>query len=90
MPWITPSEYYSGGYWISCACSQITQMSEFEDNALIYIPSEDAWYPTSLCLWTDAMAIGGQVGISALYVGLEELFVHKLNVTAPKIENYVE
>ena len=65
-------------------------MSEFEDNALIYIPSEDAWYPTSLCLWTDAMAIGGQVGISALYVGLEELSVHKLNVTAPKIENYVE
>jgi hypothetical protein len=54
----------------------------FEDEALIYLPSEDGreWYKVSQCVWSCAARLRGRVSINDEYERLETLFVELLGV----------
>ncbi|KAK1676481.1 hypothetical protein BDP55DRAFT_727812 [Colletotrichum godetiae] len=54
----------------------------FENEALIYVPSDDAssWYKVSQCVWSSAAKLRGRVSLTDDYKDLEEFFVGHLGV----------
>ncbi|KAL2873660.1 hypothetical protein SGCOL_011142 [Colletotrichum sp. CLE4] len=54
----------------------------FENEALIYVPSDDAssWYKVSQCVWSSAAKLRGRVSLTDDYKDLEEIFVGHLGV----------
>ena len=62
--------------------------SEFEANALIYVPSRDQWYPRSSCLWTDQTVVPGKAAIKSDYSHLSDFFVKRLGVKKPSLGKY--
>ena len=63
----------------------------FEDDALVYIPKENAWYPSSHCVWVKSdVKIPGKASIADAYPLLETFFTTVLNVSKPTVEMYVE
>lgn len=54
----------------------------FEDNALIYFPSDDgpAWHKASQCVWSSTTRIRGKASLHDKYEHLEELFVKLIDV----------
>jgi hypothetical protein len=68
----------------------VSGSNQFEQHSLIYIPTENSWYPPTSCLWSSAPRIGNQFGISARYERLEDFFVTGLSIKAPTIATYVE
>ncbi|KAI0385044.1 hypothetical protein F5Y04DRAFT_204258 [Hypomontagnella monticulosa] len=54
----------------------------FENDNLIYIPSDDgpAWHKISHCVWSKAAKLRGKVSLNDEYEDLEDLFVHFLGI----------
>ncbi|KAL4744652.1 hypothetical protein BDW72DRAFT_212314 [Aspergillus terricola var. indicus] len=64
--------------------------AHFESRKLIYIPHEDSWIPSTICVWSAFPFTNGQYAIRHIYPGLEDLFVDRLRVDVPDIGSYVE
>ncbi|KAL4742385.1 hypothetical protein BDV11DRAFT_211409 [Aspergillus similis] len=64
--------------------------AHFESRSLIYIPHEDAWIPSTNCVWSAFPFVNGQYAIRHLYPGLEDFFVDRLDIEVPDIGSYVE
>ncbi|KAI0136379.1 ino80 chromatin remodeling complex protein [Xylariales sp. AK1849] len=64
------------------AISKAKVKAAFEDNALIYMPSDNgrAWHKVSQCVWSSAARLRGRVSLNDEYGSLEKLFVHFLGV----------
>lgn len=64
--------------------------NKFEQDSLVYVPSERSWYQPKACVWASAPKIGTQFGISAAYARLENFFLQGLSIQSPTTDNYVE
>lgn len=61
----------------------------FNQEKLIYIPTNRSWVSPDQCIWTADSKIGGQYGIGATYAKFEEFFRRILNVQVPTISTYI-
>ncbi|RHZ43626.1 uncharacterized protein CDV56_101060 [Aspergillus thermomutatus] len=65
-------------------------LSKFTERKLVYLLAERAWLAPESCVWADALKIGAQYGISAVYPELESFFRGPLNVQTPTAATYLE
>lgn len=73
--------------WVLTAISR----TRFEDNSLIFVPSQNAWFPPSSCIWADDRTrIPQRTPISTPYASLQEFFCHVLQVQKPDLRMYVQ
>ena len=63
----------------------------FEDSALVYIPTENAWYPPSKCVWVESnVKIPEKASIAGAYPKKKTFFTKVLEVSEPTVKMYVE
>jgi len=62
----------------------------FEEQCLVYVPQQQAWYPPSSCLWAEQTRITSKVAIAGQYPDLENFFLHGLKVDEPDVDMLVD
>lgn len=68
-----------------------TLRSTFEDSALVYIPTENAWFPPSRCVWADSkVKIPGKACIANSYPAKNGFFTAFLKVSEPTVAMYID
>lgn len=68
----------------------IIKRALFDDNELVYLPSQKLWVSPSLCVWVATPKMGRQYGISETYGHLASFFQDILHVRDPSTETYIE
>lgn len=68
----------------------IVKRAVFNDNELVYLPSQELWVSPSLCVWAAAPKMGKKYGISETYGSLTSFFQDILHVRTPSTETYIE
>ncbi|KAJ5564354.1 hypothetical protein N7513_000596 [Penicillium frequentans] len=64
--------------------------SKFNENELVYLPSQELWVSPRLCVWAATPKMGKQYGISETYGHLDSFFQEVLHVLDPSAETYIE
>ena len=63
----------------------------FEGSALVYIPTVNAWYPPSQCVWAESsVKIPGKASIADTYPLRETFFTTVLKISKPTVDMYID